>query len=65
MPTPTTVTVPTAAVLLGMSQSSVYRAIREGNFPTPAHQIGGRYIIPARPLLDFLGLDEMPEGMQQ
>lgn len=65
MPTPTTVTVPTAAALLGMSKAGVYRAIRNGNFPTPAQQIGGRYIIPAKPLLDFLGLEEMPEGIQQ
>lgn len=65
MPTPTTVTAPTAAALLGMSVASVYRAIRSGDFPTTAHRINGRYIIPAKPLLDFLGLDELPEEFQK
>ncbi|AIU92221.1 hypothetical protein AY498_09500 [Corynebacterium ulcerans] len=61
---PSTVSASIAAALLGMSQSSVYRAIQEGTFPTPAARVGkGRYVIPTRPLLEFLGLDELPEGV--
>lgn len=53
-----------AARLLGMAKASVYRAIQEGTFPTPAARVGkGRYVIPTRPLLEFLGLDELPEGV--
>lgn len=62
--TPTTVTTVQAASLLGISVSSVYRAIQEGAFPTPAARVGkGRYVIPARPLLEFLGLEELPDGL--
>lgn len=66
MPPSITTTIPvlTAARLLRVSQASVYRAIQEGTFPTPAARVGkGRYVIPTRPLLEFLGLDELPEGV--
>lgn len=58
---PPTIPAPVAARLLGMSKSSVYRAIRCGNFPTAAHQVNGRYVIATRPLLEFLGLETLPE----
>ncbi|MDK8819042.1 helix-turn-helix domain-containing protein [Corynebacterium amycolatum] len=61
MTAPPTIPVPVAARLLGMSKSSVYRAIRTGNFPTAAHQVNGRYVIATRPLLEFLGLETLPE----
>ncbi|MFW9177301.1 MULTISPECIES: helix-turn-helix transcriptional regulator [Corynebacterium] len=48
------------APLLGVSRSSVYEAIRNDAFPTPVIKVGGRYVIPAKPLLDLLGLDELP-----
>ncbi|MBC6821450.1 helix-turn-helix domain-containing protein [Corynebacterium sp. LK33] len=56
-----TTPVSVAARLLGMSESSVYRAIRTGNFPTAAHRVNGRYVIATRPLLEFLGLETLPE----
>lgn len=59
-----TITAPVAARLLGMSTASVYRSIRDGAFPTPARQINGRYVIPAKPLLDFLGIDELPDNLE-
>ena len=57
---PITISVQVAGRLLGMSVASVYRAIRSGDFPTPARKVNGRYIIATKPLLDFLGLDELP-----
>lgn len=55
-----TVPVPVAARLLGMSESGVYKAIRKGKFPTPAFKVGDRIIIPRKPLLDMLDLDKLP-----
>lgn len=57
---PPTITVPVAAKLLDISASSAYAAARKGNFPTKVIQIGGRYVIPTKPLLDLIGLDELP-----
>lgn len=58
---PTTISVPRAAGVLGVSPSSAYRAIHEGSFPVKAIKIGkGRYVIPTKPLLDLIGLDELP-----
>ncbi|WP_368410412.1 helix-turn-helix transcriptional regulator [Corynebacterium sp.] len=48
------------APLLGVSRSSVYEAIRNDTFPTQVIKVGGRYVIPAKPLLDLLGIDELP-----
>ncbi|HBC7265773.1 TPA: helix-turn-helix domain-containing protein [Corynebacterium striatum] len=58
---PATVSVRQAATLLGISFSSAYAAIRAGNFPTKIVQIGGRYVVPTAPLLELLGLDELPD----
>lgn len=58
---PPTISVQVASRLLGISPSSGYRAIRCGNFPTAAHQVNGRYVIATRPLLEFLGLETLPE----
>lgn len=55
-----TVSVPRAAEILGISASSAYAAVREGKFPTKVIQIGGRYVIPTKPLLELLGLDSLP-----
>lgn len=57
---PPTITVPVAAKLLDISASSAYAAVRTGKFPTKVIQIGGRYVIPTKPLLDLIGLDELP-----
>ncbi|MDK8831607.1 helix-turn-helix transcriptional regulator [Corynebacterium striatum] len=58
---PATVSVRQAATLLGISFSSAYAAIRADNFPTKVIQIGGRYVVPTAPLLELLGLDELPD----
>lgn len=55
-----TVSIPEAAKLLGISRSSAYGAARTGNFPAPVLKINGRYVVPTKPLLDALGLDELP-----
>lgn len=57
---PATVSIPVAANLLGISRSSAYEAARTGKFPTPVLKINGRYVVPTKPLLDALGLDELP-----
>lgn len=57
---PPTISIPVAAELLDISVSGAYAAARKGNFPTKVIQIGGRYVIPTRPLLELLGLDELP-----
>ncbi|MCG7235247.1 AlpA family transcriptional regulator [Corynebacterium sp. ACRQP] len=59
MTTPT-VSIPVAADLLGISRSGAYNAARAGKFPTPVLKINGRYVVPTKPLLDALGLDELP-----
>lgn len=60
MPYPPTITIPVAAELLGISASSAYAAVRDGKFPVKVIQISGRYVIPTKPLLELLGLDELP-----
>lgn len=57
---PPTITIGQAADLLGIGTSSAYAAVRTGKFPTKVIQIGGRYVIPTKPLLDLIGLDELP-----
>ena len=59
--TPATVSVSRAAELIGIGRSSAYQAARNGSFPTKIIQIGGRYVVPTAPLLELLGLDELPE----
>lgn len=55
-----TVSLTQAAALLGIGRSSAYAAAREGAFPTRVIKINGRYVVPTKPLLDLLGLDELP-----
>lgn len=59
-----TLTLPEAAALLGIGRTSSYAAARDGNFPVPVIKIGGRYVVPTKPLLDLLGLDELPEDFE-
>lgn len=57
---PPTITIGQAADLLGIGTSSAYAAVRTGKFPTKVIRIGGRYVIPTKPLLELLGLDSLP-----
>ena len=43
--------VPATAQILGMSEVTLYRAIREGQFP--AIKVRGRYVVPSRVLDDM------------
>ncbi|CAB0663316.1 hypothetical protein FRC0191_01871 [Corynebacterium diphtheriae] len=57
----TTLSVPAAAQLLGISEGGAYKAIRAGQFPVPVLKIGrARYVVPVAPLLEALGLDQLP-----
>lgn len=58
--TPPTISVSAVAELLGISKSSAYEAARTNNLPTKVLKIGGRYVVPTKPLLEVLGLDELP-----
>lgn len=50
------------AQLLGLGKSAAYRAAKNGDLPVPALKIGGRYVVPKKPLDDLLGItDETPE----
>jgi len=55
-----TVSVARAAGVLGVSPSTFYRAVTEGNPPVPVLKIGSRIVVPTKPLLELLGLDELP-----
>mgnify|MGYP002716910771 FL=1 len=59
-PLPPTISVSAVAELLGISKSSAYEAARTNNLPTKVLKIGGRYVVPTKPLLEVLGLDELP-----
>jgi hypothetical protein len=50
-----TVTVPTAAGVLGIGRRQAYVAARSGAIPTL--HIGGRLLVPVAPLLKMLGID--------
>lgn len=52
-------TVAEAALLLGLSEPTVYRAIRAGEFP--AIKVRGRYVVPAKGI-DALEADALATG---
>lgn len=58
--TTATVSITEAAKLLGIGRSSAYEAARNGTFPVPVLRINTRFVVPTKPLLDALGLDELP-----
>lgn len=58
--TPTT-TIRVACELLGISLSTGYAAARGGTFPVQVIKVGGRYVVPTRPLLELLGLADEPQ----
>lgn len=58
---PATLTVEQASKILGVSKSSAYASVRSNSFPCPVIKIGGRYVVPIQPLLDLLGINELPE----
>lgn len=52
-----TLTPEEVAGLLRMSTSTVRRQINSGKFAFPARKTGNTYLIPSRPIYDFLGLE--------
>ena len=62
---PTTLNIEQAAKMLGISKSAAYVAARTNSLPVATLKIGGRYVVPTKPLLDLLGLDELPETVKE
>ena len=54
---PAVVDVTTAAQVLGLSRTSVYERIRNGDWPTPVFRLGKLIRIPTAPLLELLGIE--------
>lgn len=50
-----------AAEILSIGRSTAYQSVRENTFPVPVIRIGTRIVVPTKPLLDLLGLDELPK----
>ena len=59
IPTTPTVSLTEAAQLLGIGRSTAYAAARNDEFPVQVIKVGGRYIVPTKPLLDLLGIEEV------
>lgn len=45
-----TYNVSNVAEILGMSKTSIYTAIKTGEFPFPVIKVGNRYVIPRQPV---------------
>lgn len=59
MPT-ATYSVNEVAQLLGIGTSAAYAAAKRDELPVPVIRIGGRIVIPRKPLDDLLGITEQP-----
>jgi excisionase family DNA binding protein len=53
-------TVPEAATVLGMHETTIYRQLADGTFPLPVRKIGGRWKISRYQLDRFLSGDDLP-----
>ncbi|MBK4149824.1 helix-turn-helix transcriptional regulator [Corynebacterium segmentosum] len=53
----TAYTIREAASLMGVSNSTMYAAAREGTLPFPVLKVNSRYIVPAKPFLATLGIE--------
>jgi excisionase family DNA binding protein len=49
------------ARVLGIGRSTIYRAVRDGKVPFPAHRIGGKWYVPKRALQRFLDGGEVQQ----
>jgi len=52
---PTVVDIVTAGRAFGISRTTAYRLLRDGNFPTPIRLVGGNYRVTRTALLRALG----------
>lgn len=55
---PVTVDLATAGSILGMGETKARELARTGQFPAKVLKHGERYVVPTRPLLVLLGVDE-------
>ncbi len=51
---PLTLTIEEAAAIIGFGRTKAYQMARAGKFPVTVHKIGGRYVIPARAVAEYL-----------
>ena len=61
---PAVVDVATVAQVLGLSRTSVYERIRDGDWPTPVFRLGKLIRIPTAPLLALLGVEPTTEPLE-
>jgi excisionase family DNA binding protein len=59
---PPVLTVPQAAVVLGIGRSHAYEAVRSGEWPTSVIRVGRCIRIPAAEVLRLLGADGVLAG---
>ena len=59
---PAVIDLVTAANALGISRSVAYQLAQRGQFPTPAHKLGGSWRVPLEPLLEYLGIARQTES---
>lgn len=57
---PSTISINEAAKILGIAASTAYKLVREDQFPVPTLKFGGRILVPTKPLLEALHLEELP-----
>lgn len=53
-----TMTLREAAKIYGIGQSTAYEAARKDALPFPVLKVNSRYIVPTKPLLETLGLND-------
>lgn len=55
-----------AASILGIGVSTAYAAARNNDLPFPVLKIGGRFVVPAKPLAATLGMttDELNQAVE-
>ena len=62
IPDSPTLTLRKAAELMGVGQTTMYAAAREGTLPFPVLKVNSRYIVPTKPFLAALGIEsEVPK----
>ena len=61
--TKTLLSVDEAAILLGITRSTAYRAIRTGTFPVPIIKLGGRFRVPRTALMRLIENGELKQAM--
>jgi hypothetical protein len=57
---PTVVDLATAARAIGVHANTAYRMVAAGRFPSPVMRPGWRYIVPTLPLMEALGIENIP-----